>query len=288
LIFQIQHRITYRYDHPVIIEPLTIRLRPRSDGVQNLLDWNCTLTPTPLHATSILDVFSNAALQVSFSGVHLELCVQVDASVETIHRNPFDYLSLDSRATNLPARYSADVAQALTAYLHRKKVDPQIDQWSSELARSVGNQTQAFLLQATEKISRDYQSENRYDGAAFSPTETFASKRGACRDLAVLFMDVCRSQGIASRFVSGYIHEPDRVGSSELHAWAEVYLPGGGWRGYDPSRGIAVADQHIPVATGPEAEWAAATEGCYIGTGTDSSIDYEVMVTQCQAANRSV
>jgi transglutaminase-like putative cysteine protease len=93
-------------------------------------------------------------------------------------------------------------------------------------------------------------------------------------------MDACRSQGIAARFVSGYIHEPHRVGHSELHAWAEVYLPGGGWRGYDPSRGVAVADQHIPVAAGPEAEWAAATEGCYIGTGADSSIEYEVMVNR--------
>ena len=113
-----------------------------------------------------------------------------------------------------------------------------------------------------------------------SPLETFASKRGACRDLAVLFMDACRSLGIASRFVSGYIHEPGRIGTSELHAWAEVYLPGGGWRGYDPSRGIAVSDQHIPVATGPEPQWAAATEGFFIGNASDSTIDYEVTVSE--------
>ncbi|TWU46992.1 transglutaminase family protein [Rubripirellula reticaptiva] len=280
MIFQIHHRITYRYDRPVIIEPLTIRLQPRGDGSQRLLDWNCTLTPTPLASTSILDVFGNSALQASFSGVYLEFCIEVNSRVETLRTNPFDFLSLDARTTNLPARYHEPVEQALAAHLHRNKADSQISEWAKEVSASAGNQTQSFLLQVTEQIARDFNSENRYGGSPLSPSETFASKRGACRDLAVLFMDVCRSQGIAARFVSGYIYEPNRVGTSELHAWAEVYLPGGGWRGYDPSRGVAVSDQHIAVAAGPEAEWAAATEGCYIGTGAESTIEYEVTVTE--------
>ncbi|MGB7346592.1 MAG: transglutaminase family protein [Pirellulaceae bacterium] len=282
MIFQIHHRITYRYNRPVIIEPLTIRLRPRSDGAQRLLDYNCKLTPMPLHLCEVVDVYGNAAMQVSFNGVHLEVCVDIDASVETLRTHPFDYLSLDARATNLPAVYDDAVNKALSPYLQRQHANPQIDQWATTLANSLGNQTQSFLLQATEQIGRDYDSSNRYGGAPMSAAETFASKRGACRDLAVLFMDVCRSQGIASRFVSGYIHEPGRTGTSELHAWAEVYLPGGGWRGYDPSRGIAVSDQHIPVATGPESPWAAATEGCYLGAASESTIDYEVTVSQVE------
>ncbi|TWU59160.1 Transglutaminase-like superfamily protein [Rubripirellula tenax] len=278
MIFQIHHRITYRYTRPVIVEPLTIRLRPRSDGAQRLLDYRCTLSPIPLHLCEVVDVFGNAAMQVSFNGVHLEVCVDIDARVETLRTHPFDYLSLDERATNLPAVYDREVDKALAAYLHRAGSDPAIDQWAASLSNSLGNQTQSFLLQATEKIAREFDSSNRYGGPPLSPAETFASKRGACRDLAVLFMDMCRSQGIASRFVSGYVHEPGRIGTSELHAWAEVYLPGGGWRGYDPSRGIAVSDQHIPVASGPEPPWAAATEGCYIGAASESTIEYEVKV----------
>ncbi|KAA1261339.1 Transglutaminase-like superfamily protein [Rubripirellula obstinata] len=262
----------------MIVEPLTIRLRPRSDGAQRLLDYRCDIAPVPLHLCEVVDVFGNAAMQVSFSGVHLEVTIDIEARVETLRTQPFDYLSLDARATNLPAYYDAEVDKALAPYLHRQDVHPKIDQWAIMLAGSSGNQTQPFLLQATEQIARDYDSSNRYGGAPMSPGETFASKRGACRDLAVLMMDVCRSQGIASRFVSGYIHEPGHIGNSELHAWTEVYLPGGGWRGYDPSRGIAVSDQHIPVATGPEPSWAAATEGCYIGDASESSIEYEVSV----------
>lgn len=280
MIFHIQHRLTYRYATPVIIEPLTIRLRPRSDGVQRLLEWNCKLAPVPLATTPILDVFGNTALQLSFSGVHLELVADVESKVECVQYNPFDYLTLDSRVLHLPARYDPRTTQALAANLHRSDRNASIDRWSAKIATRANDQTQPFLLQLTETINREFTSETRIDGLPHTPAETFESKRGACRDLAVLFMDACRSQGIAARFVSGYVYEPNRTHGSELHAWAEVYIPGGGWRGYDPTLGIAVSDGHIPVATGPESEWAAPTEGCYIGTGTDSTIEYDVSVTK--------
>ncbi|WP_442506889.1 transglutaminase family protein [Novipirellula sp. SH528] len=279
MIFQISHRIHFQYDDAVIIQPLTIRLRPRSDGAQRVLDWRCELTPGPSASTSILDVFGNVALQVSFEGSHRELTINVESEVEASRINPFDYLSLDSRVTNLPAFYDLRIGQALAPNLHRQTMDLTIGHWAGELSGSVGWQTQPFLLKLCEEINRHYTTECRYEGAAFSPTKTFNEKRGACRDLAALFMDACRTQGLATRFVSGYVYEPNRTHGSELHAWAEVYLPGGGWRGYDPTLGIAVADAHIPVAAGPEPEWAAPTEGCYIGTG-DSNIDYQVKVTR--------
>ncbi len=146
----------------------------------------------------------------------------------------------------------------------------------------MGHKTQPFLLRMTEWINYEFATETRYEGDARSPLETLTTKLGACRDLAVLFMDACRSQGIAARFVSGYVYDPFRTHGSELHAWAEVYIPGGGWRGYDPTIGVAVADGHIAVATGPEPQWAAPTEGSYIGTADDSTIDYEVKITQLQ------
>ncbi|GAA4461190.1 transglutaminase family protein [Novipirellula rosea] len=279
MIFQISHRIHFQYDDAVIIQPLTIRLRPRSDGAQRVLDWRCELTPEPSASTSILDVFGNVALQVSFEGSHRELTINVESEVEASRINPFDYLSLDSRVTNLPAFYDLRIGQALAPNLHRQTMDLTIGHWAGELSGSVGWQTQPFLLKLCEEINRNYTTECRYEGATFSPTKTFNEKRGACRDLAALFMDACRTQGLAARFVSGYVYEPNRTHGSELHAWAEVYLPGGGWRGYDPTLGIAVADAHIPVAAGPEPEWAAPTEGCYIGTG-DSNINYQVKVTR--------
>ncbi|QDT10946.1 transglutaminase family protein [Planctomycetes bacterium K23_9] len=281
MIYKISHRIDFHYDEAVSIQPLTIRLRPRSDGVQRVIQWSCHFTPHSSASTSILDVFGNVAQQVSFDGSHRELTIQVESQVEASRLNPFDYLSLDSRVTNLPAFYDLDIGQALAPNLHRQTMDLEIGHWAGEISGSVGWQTQPFLLKLCETINRDYTSEIRLEGATFSPTNTFSEKRGACRDLAALFMDAARSQGLATRFVSGYVYEPGRVHGSELHAWAEVYLPGGGWRGYDPSLGVAVADLHIPVAAGPEPQWAAPTEGCYFGRG-DSKIEYEVQVTRLQ------
>ena len=278
MIFQISHRIEFKYDDAVIIQPLTIRLRPRSDGAQTVLNWNCELNPSPTASNSVLDVFGNVALHASFEGQHRELSIDVQSEVEASRSNPFDYLSLDSRVTNLPAYYDLRIGQALSPNLHRQAMDPEIAHWAGEISGSVGWQTQPFLLKLCEVINREYTTECRYEGDAYSPTKTFADKHGACRDLAALFMDACRTQGLAARFVSGYVYEPNRTHGSELHAWAEVYLPGGGWRGYDPTLGVAVADAHIPIAAGPEPEWAAPTEGCYIGA-SDSSIEYEVKIT---------
>ena len=278
MIFQISHHIRFIYDGDVTIQPLTIRLCPRSDGAQRVLSWDCNLQPNPSTTTSVLDVFGNVALHASFEGRHRELTIDVQSEVESSRSNPFDYLSLDSRVTNLPAFYDLRVGQALSPNLHRQTMDLEIAHWAGEISGDVNWQTQPFLLKLCEKINREYTTEYRFDGDAHSPTKTFAEKRGACRDLAALFMDACRTQGLAARFVSGYVYEPNRTHGSELHAWAEVYLPGGGWRGYDPTLGIAVADAHIPIAAGPEPEWAAPTEGCYIGAG-DSSIEYNVKVT---------
>ena len=259
---------------------MTIRLRPRSDGAQQLHEWNCEITPIPIARTEILDLFGNAALQVSFAGSHLSMTIDVESRVEPLRTNAFDFLSLDSSINALPAQYGGRVATALFPYLYRANKDAEIDAWAAKLAQSVGQQTQPFLLELAELIAREYQSEIRLSGSANTPSHTFTSRTGACRDLAVLFMDACRSQGIAARFVSGYVHDSFRTGHNELHGWAEVYIPGGGWRGYDPSLGMAVADAHIPLATGPEAEWTNPAEGFYWGAGADSTMTYEVSVTR--------
>src|SRR5690606_27947417 len=88
-----------------------------------------------------------------------------------------------------------------------------------------------------------------------------AEGKGACRDLAMLFIDACRSQGLAARFVSGYAWQDAAQAEHDLHAWAEVYLPGGGWRGFDPSTGLATADHHIAVAACAVPDGAAPTTG---------------------------
>ncbi len=106
----------------------------------------------------------------------------------------------------------------------------------------------------------------------------FARKEGSCRDLAVLFIETCRSVGIAARFVSGYHTVQPWQGARQLHAWAEIFLPGAGWRGYDPSQGLAVADQHIAIAAGATPQLAAPVTGSFRGNGVQSSFTAEIEI----------
>ena len=123
MIFQISHQIRFKYEEAVTIQPLTIRLRPRSDGAQQVLSWDCELNPSPITSNSVLDVFGNVALHVSFEGQHRELTIDIQTEVEATRSNPFDYLSLDSRVTNLPAFYDLRIGQALAPNLHRQTMD---------------------------------------------------------------------------------------------------------------------------------------------------------------------
>lgn len=275
--FDISHQIWWRYDRPVFLEPMTIRLRPRCDGSLQLLDWRLTFQTQPAGTCHGLDAFNNAVSLVWFGEQHDTLALTASSSVETSRENPFDYLLTGEDAPNLHLHYDDDLRNWLLPYRHRACLDGRIERWAVDLSAASGG-TQAFLSLLTETMFNDFDRENREDGSAFTPARTFESRCGACRDLAVLFIDACRAVGIASRFVSGYVYEPDREGSSDLHAWAEVYLPGAGWRGYDPSLGLAVADRHIPLAAAPEPNAAAPTTGTFRGTAANSMIEYQIDV----------
>ena len=108
-----------------------------------------------------------------------------------------------------------------------------------------------------------------------SPEETVARGAGACRDLAVLFVECCRAMGLAARFVSGYAYTDD-VTPAEMHAWGEVYLAGGGWRGYDPSRGLAAGDQHVTLAAAADPVDAAPVVGTFRGDVVNSRLQTEL------------
>ncbi len=118
----------------------------------------------------------------------------------------------------------------------------------------------------------------REEGLPKRPSETLASQEGACRDLTVLYLDLCRWQGLAARFVSGYWRGGKASERRYLHAWAEVYLPGAGWRGFDPSSGLAVGDDHIAVAASPDPDGAAPVFGTYGGGDIQAALEWHLRV----------
>lgn len=275
--FQVEHAISWQYDRSVFIEPLTIRLRPRCDGSLQLRAWHLAIKPEPSGRCSSLDALGNAVSHVWFNEPHDELNITVNSSLETLLDNPFDYLLGSDSPQDLPFSYEQPLKDWLLPYFSRLSMNPKIDYWAHELAQKSGL-AQPFLSDLVSAMFTEFERNTREEGAAYAPHTTFYSRQGTCRDLAVLFIYACRSQGIASRFVSGYAYELGRKGPSDLHAWAEVYLPGAGWRGYDPTLGVAVSDQHIPVASAPEPLGAAPTSGTFRGTEAKSAMEFLVLI----------
>ena len=284
MFFHIRHRLTYTYGRPVFLEPITLRLTPRQDASQRLLRHRLVILPTPSGLSQVLEADSTDATVSWFTGTHAELTIDVESLVETLRDNPFAWIITDPAVRKLPAEYSEDVAQSLAPCLARAGVHATVAAWAQTLAEEVKGDTAAFVSHLADQIHHGFEHIGRLDGDPFSPAETLHERRGACRDTAMLFVETCRAVGLASRFVSGYsMHHPPEVTEHELHAWAEVYLPGAGWRGYDPSLGLAVADGHVALAATPDHRLAAPVTGSFRGTGATSLMRYDLTVRAAES-----
>ena len=260
----ISHRTEYRYSKPVFLEPISLRLRPRCDVSQTLHTYNIQIDPAPEGRGQCVDLDGNGTEAVWFNGLHERFTIVVDALVETHRLNPFAFLITDPDAARLPLVYAPRLRPALAHYLARPIVDTAVAAFADAIKNEAGDDSLRFLILLAERIRATFAYSVREHGEPWMPRETLERKAGACRDFAILYVDACRCVGIAARFVSGYSYA-DAAAEHHLHAWAEVYLPGGGWRGFDPSEGLAVADRHIALASGHSAEDASPVFGRYRG-----------------------
>lgn len=265
MLLNIIHHTRYRYSLPVFLEPFTVRLRPRSDATQTLRSYRIDVTPVPSGMTHCLDLEGNDTETIWFSELHESLSIEVNTLVETHHGNPFDFLITDPGALNLPVKYQPHVKEALAHYLVRDANCSEVTLLAKNIAHASEHQTILFLSNLAEEIYSQLKYELREQGDPWTPEETMKRGTGSCRDFAILFVDICRSVGVAARFVSGYCIGDTAANSHDMHAWAEVYLPGAGWRGFDPSRGLLVSDDYVAVAAGLRAQDAAPTFGSFRG-----------------------
>ena len=260
------HQTTYRYSAPVFQEPHTFRLRPRSDAAQNLLRYAIEITPRPAGQSWCLDQDGNVVLEAWFDAPMERLSVSSSFEVETLRENPFDFLPMRAESEE-PLR------SALAPYRDSAERAGPVSDFSRSIA-SAANPA-AFLSALNRTLWQEFAHTVRDEGPPEDPANTLAARSGTCRDLSVLFCAACRAQGIPARFVSGYEREASLQARSHMHAWAEVYLAGGGWRGYDPSQGLAVATSHVAVAAAADPRLAAPVSGNYRGT-VASAMDYQI------------
>ena len=260
------HTTLYRYSAPVYLEPHIFRLHPREDTSQRLASWTLDIAPTPLGRTECLDQDGNTVVRAWFDSVTPELSLRSQFALETLRDNPFNYL-LTALDTKLPMEYAHPLRAPLVPYLRHDR-SPTIRAFAQSLADECGWQTLPFLSALNQRLFATTRQVIREVGAPHAAETTLRDREGSCRDLAVLFCAACRALGVAARFVSGYERDASLQENGDLHAWAEVYLEGAGWRGYDPSRALAVAASHVAVAAASDPLLASPVSGTYRGSAT--------------------
>lgn len=275
----IEHTTRYDYSAPVFLEPHVIRLEPRSDPMQRVLDWSIQVQPEPMAKSHALDAEGNSVFHIWFSGLTDSLEVRASGVVDTLRDNPYDFLFLTPEASRAPASYSDDDRSGLTRFLEPPaSSESLVAQWTRTALDASSGHVLDFLNAVNQRLYQQIRGVVRHEGPPHPPEQTLASDEAACRDVAVAFVACCRQAGLAARFVSGYQTGDPDTEHRHLHAWAEVYLPGGGWRGYDPTHGMAVADGHVALAAAPDPAATLPIDGAFRGTGASATLSTKLLL----------
>lgn len=261
---KVTHQTQYVYSKMVYLEPHTLLLHPPTYPYQAIYNFQLQITPQPVVFSRSNDIEGNSIYLACFQDLSDGLLIQTSFEVETLRSNPFDYVLFPFEICNLPFQYPVELHPLLKPYLKPMTRNSKIENFALECVSKSQQSTLRLLMCLTEIIHEEFTYEVREFGTPRTADETLRLKKGSCRDLAILMIDVCRVLGIAARFASGYYygnphHEQD------LHAWVEVYLPGAGWRGYDPTEGLVVADRHILLASSAYAQLVLPVHGTFRG-----------------------
>ncbi len=278
----IEHTTIYRYSRPAFLEPHILRLCPRHDVTQHVESHELVIDPTPAGLTPCVDLDGDTTHTAWFEGLHATLRVTSRATVRTLRSNAFDFLLIDPATMRLPLVYSGDgaVPLPLQPYVTRDKPDVQATRFAQDVLAEVNGDTLTFLSLLNQRVYDHIKQEVRADGPPLPLAQILDERRGACRDLSAVFIAACRWANLPARFVSGYAAPASEAAETQyIHAWVEVYLPGAGWRGYDPSQGAAVTDGHVAVSASALAESTLPVVGSFRGTGVSATMTAEVIVT---------
>jgi len=267
----LNHLTHYRYDRPVGLSPQIVRLRPAPHCRTRILSYSLRVMPADHFINWQQDPESNYLARLVFPDETRELRIEVDLVAEMSVFNPFDFF-LAPYAEKIPFKYESDERRELAPYLIKAPATPLISAYLNGISREP-RRTIDFLVDVNRRVAADIRYVIRLEPGVQSPEQTLEQRSGSCRDSAALLVQLLRHLGLAARFVSGYLIQlvPDvkaldgpagpAQDFTDLHAWCEVYLPGAGWIGLDPTSGLLAGEGHLPLACTPEPSGAAPVSG---------------------------
>jgi transglutaminase-like putative cysteine protease len=283
------HRFDYRYTKPVLLGPHRFCLRPRPHGFQRLIDYRLEISPDPSQLYELLAAGGDTITRARFLGETDHLTVIATSEVETFSP-PLLEACLDEQMAQLPVqigRLNPDLLSNLQGWLPNGQHDGAAVDMAQEALMGSDGRSLNFLQQLVEVIQDRVKYTQRHVGPAWPAGRTLKERVGSCRDLAMLMIECCRSIGLPARFVSGYHLVEPKPERYDLHAWAEMYLQGAGWRGFDPSGKGAVDERYIPVATSSRSDLTAAVSGTFSGPpGVESDLEWDISADILSSALR--
>ncbi|KVK96167.1 DUF2126 domain-containing protein [Burkholderia ubonensis] len=293
----LHHTTRYRYDRLVNLGPQVVRLRPAPHCRTPIVAYSMTVRPAQHFINWQQDPFANYLARLVFPERTREFEITVDLVAEMSVYNPFDFF-LESSAEQYPFQYDDALRTELAPYLAcdpQTSASPAFRAYLDGIDRTPAG-TVNFLVALNQKLQHDIRYLVRMEPGVQTPEQTLELASGSCRDSGWLLVQLCRHLGIAARFVSGYLIQltPDiksldgpsgtAVDFTDLHAWCEVYLPGAGWIGFDPTSGLLAGEGHIPLACTPQPTSAAPVEGLI--DECDVAFEHEMAVTRVYESPR--
>ena len=290
----LNHVTHYRYDRPVNLGPQVVRLRPAPHSRTRILSYSMRVEPATHFINWQQDPQSNYLARLVFPDKTTSLRIEVDLVAEMSVLNPFDFF-LEPSAEHFPFDYDPSLAHELAPYRLKSELTPAFARYLAGIPREK-KQTTNFLVELNQKLQKDIAYLIRMEPGVQTPEHTLVHTSGSCRDTGWLLVQLLRHLGFAARFVSGYLIQlkPDvksldgpsgsEVDFTDLHAWCEVYLPGAGWIGLDPTSGLLAGEGHIPLACSPDPTSAAPVTGLIDDCETE--FEHHMKVTRVWEAPR--
>jgi transglutaminase-like putative cysteine protease len=279
--YKILHRTYYNYSAPVRLEPHSLLLRPREGHELRIESSTLEITP-PASLRWHRDVEDNSVAIATFDTPTSQLMIESEVVIQQYNQAPLDFL-VSAYAMGYPFSYTLEDSIVLSPYMDftdHAANDP-LSEWLANIWR-MGEEIQTYTL--LERIGLHINQTLLYtvreEPGVQSAAETLARGSGSCRDFAFLFIAAARRLGLAARFVSGYLHaEPSSANFGATHAWPEIYLPGAGWKGFDPTIGAIVGNDHIAVAVARSPEMVPPIAGSFIGP-PGATLDVGVWISE--------